>query len=256
MAANSNFQLTVIIPAYNEARYISGAVSTLAAYLRERFNTFEIIVVDDGSRDGTGNVVKSQELHLPIGCAIQVLINEQNSGKGYSTRRGALASQGDVILFMDADLSYDLEGIEQITRSIQQGADLAIGSRLVEGAQIQSGVPMVRSLTGRAFNLLVQLLLFKGVPDTQCGIKGFAHKAAQDLFSLLTVRTFGFDVELLYIARLRGYRIEQIPVKLVNYRNESRVSVWRDSWRMFRDVIKVRWQGMRGLYALQPGKAG
>lgn len=244
----------MIIPAYNEARYISGAVNKLAAYLREHFTTFEIIVVDDGSRDGTGQVVQSQELQLPESCAIQVLINEQNSGKGYSIRRGALASRGDAILFMDADLSYDLEGIERITRSIQQGADLAIGSRLVEGAEIQSGVPMVRSFTGRVFNLLVQLLLFKGIPDTQCGFKGFTRKAAQDLFSLQTVCTFGFDVELLYIARLRGYHIEQIPVKLVNYRNESRVSVWRDSWRMFRDVIKVRWQGMRGLYAVHPGK--
>ena len=107
---------------------------------------------------------------------------------------------------------------------------------------------MARSFTGRAFNLLVQIFLFRGIPDTQCGIKGFSKSAAMDIFKLQTVRTFGFDVELLYIARLHGYRIEQIPVNLVNYRSESRVRVWRDSWRMFRDVIRIGWQGMRGVY--------
>jgi len=107
---------------------------------------------------------------------------------------------------------------------------------------------MARSFTGRAFNYLVQLLLFRGIPDTQCGIKGFSRPAAMDIFKRQTVRTFGFDVELLYIARLRGYRIDQIPVDLINYRSESRVRVLRDSWRMFRDVIRIRWQGLNGVY--------
>jgi dolichyl-phosphate beta-glucosyltransferase len=242
------YELTVIVPAYNEHRYIARTVNTIIDFLTTKFTTFEVIIVDDGSSDATGSVIEDLNLKLPESCGLQVLVNEKNSGKGYSIRRGALASHGEVVLFTDADLSYDLEAITLMFESIHNGADLAIGSRMAAGAEIHTDVPMVRSITGRAFNLLVQLFLFNGILDTQCGIKGFSRNVVMDIFPLQTINNFGFDVELLYIARLRNYNIEQIPVKLINYRKESRVSVWNDSWRMMWDVVRIRKRGKRGDY--------
>ncbi len=244
----ASHELSVIVPAYNEHRYIARTVNAIIDYLTNRFSTYEVIIVDDGSSDATGSVIDDLHLKLPEGCNLQVLVNEKNSGKGYSIRRGALASNGEAVIFIDADLSYDLEAIELMIASLNQGADLAIGSRMTDGAEIHTGVPMVRSITGRGFNLLVQLFLFRGISDTQCGIKAFSRKAAMDIFQLQTIYNFGFDVELLYIARLRNYAIEQIPVKLINYRKESRVSVWRDSWLMMWDVLRIRKRGLRGEY--------
>jgi dolichyl-phosphate beta-glucosyltransferase len=242
------YDLTVIIPAYNEHHFIARTIQALTAYLTERFATYEIILVDDGSNDSTNSVIDNIHLKLPKGCSLKFLVNATNSGKGFSIRRGVLESSGRVVVFVDADLPYDLEAIDLISKAISRGADLAIGSRLVPGAEIHTGVPMVRSITGRAFNLLVQTFLFKGIPDTQCGIKGFSRTAAKDIFPHQTINNFGFDVELLFIAKLRNCKIEQIPVKLINYRKESRVNIWRDSIRMMKDILHIRKNGMNGRY--------
>lgn len=242
------YELTVIIPAYNEHQFISRTVNALAEFLTDRHTSFEIIIVDDGSRDSTTSILNDLHLKLAKGCAFKLLVNESNSGKGFSIRRGVLESHGRMIVFFDADLPYDLEAIDQIVNAIKNGADLAIGSRMIPGAEIHTDVPMVRSISGRAFNLLVQTFLFRGIPDTQCGIKGFSRDAALKIFPYQTINNFGFDVELLYIAKIRGYHIRQIPVKLINYRKESRVNIWRDSIRMMKDILHIRVSGMNGKY--------
>ncbi len=219
-----NPQLSVIIPAYNESRYIAGTVQSLIHYLKPRYPSFEIIVVDDGSRDGTSEVLEATSLSLPVNCSVQILRNEINQGKGYSIQRGMEASRGAVVLFMDADLAYDLSIIDLIVETINNGADIAIGSRCVTGSQIQSEIPFVRNLSGKIFNLLVQLLLFSGIPDTQCGVKGFSRNTAKTIFPRQTMRRFSFDVEVIFIARELGLCMVQVPVKLSYYRNESRIS--------------------------------
>ncbi len=240
--------LSVIIPAYNESRYISGTVQSVLDYLKPRYPSFEIIVVDDGSQDGTTQVLEHVSLALPPDCSVQILRNETNQGKGYSIQRGMEVSRGGIVLFTDADLAYDLGVIELITQAIRSGADVAIGSRFVAGSQILSEVPFLRYLSGKIFNLLVRLLLFSGITDTQCGVKGFSQDAARSIFPRQTMRHFSFDVEIIFIARLLGLNIVQVPVKLSHYRNESRVRIIGDSWDMLKDILLIRWKGWRGDY--------
>ncbi len=243
-----NPQLSVIIPAYNESRYISGTVQSIINYLKPRYSSFEVIVVDDGSQDGTAQVLEKTTLSLPRDCSVQVLRNETNQGKGYSIQRGMQTSSGKIVFFTDADLAYDLSVIDLITQSIRNGADVAIGSRFVTGSQIQSEVPFLRHLSGKIFNLLVRLLLFSGISDTQCGVKGFSQTAAKAIFPRQTMRHFSFDVEVIFIARQLGLSIVQVPVKLSYYRNESRVRIFADSWDMLKDILSIRWKGWRGEY--------
>jgi dolichyl-phosphate beta-glucosyltransferase len=241
-------QITIVIPAYNEHRFIGSSVQTIVDYLTGRYERFEVIVVDDGSQDGTFHAVETLHLQMPPDCTLLTLTNEHNSGKGYSIRKGMLSSHGEVAIFMDADLSYDLSAIDSITAAIRSGYDVAIGSRLIEGSEIHTDVPMVRTFTGRMFNLLVQLFLFKGIADTQCGVKGFSHKAARDIFSRQMLQQFSFDIEIIYIAMQLHFHIKQVPVKLINYRKESRVNVITDSWKMLWDIFRVRIHGLRGTY--------
>jgi len=240
--------LSVIIPAYNESRYIAGTLESMVVYLKTRYPSFEVIVVDDGSRDGTSQVLEETLESLPPDCSVQVLRNETNQGKGYSIQRGMEASRGEIDLFMDADLAYDLSAIDLIIETIQNGADVAIGSRFVSGSQIQSEVPFLRHVCGKIFNLPVRFLLFSGIPDTQCGVKGFSRKAAKTVFPRQTMRHFSFDVEVIFIARQLGLKIIQVPVKLSHYRNESRVRIFTDSWDMLKDILTIRWKGWRGEY--------
>jgi dolichyl-phosphate beta-glucosyltransferase len=242
-------QITIVIPAYNEHRFIGSSVQTIVDYLTSRYERFEVIVVDDGSQDGTFHAIETLLLQMPPDCTLLTLANKHNSGKGYSIRKGMLSSHGEIAIFMDADLSYDLSVIDTITSAIHFGCDVAIGSRLIEGSEIHTDVPMVRTFTGRMFNMLVQLILFKGIADTQCGVKGFSQKAVRDIFPRQTLQQFSFDIEIIYIAMQLHFQIKQVPVKLINYRKESRVNVITDSWKMLWDIFRVRINGMLGTYA-------
>lgn len=237
--------LSVILPAYNEEAMIVETLDGLRSYLVSRPETFEILVVDDGSIDRTVALASGWAAAQKI--SMRVLINERNMGKGFSIRRGALESRGQYIVFTDADLPYDLTAMQEFLNAFQNGYELAIGSRVLPGSTVR-GVPRLRFAAGQIFSWMVQGILFHGLPDTQCGFKGFTHVAAREIFQRVSISGFGFDVELLFIARKLGYRIKPIPVQMIHFRRDSRVSIIRDSLEMFANLFTVRWNDLLGKY--------
>lgn len=238
-------RLSVVIPAFDEEERLGETLSRVLAYLDRRGETYEVIVVDDGSRDGTAGVARRAAEGRGN---VRVLVNERNRGKGFSVRRGVREARGEFILFSDADLSTPIEDVERLLLPIREGrCEIAIGSRSVRGADVRVHQPWYRELMGKTFNKIVRLVALRGFKDTQCGFKLFTAQAARDAFRLQRIERFSFDVEALYVARKRGYRIAEIPVTWYNS-PRSRVSVVGDPGRMFLDVLRIRWNDMRGRY--------
>ena len=237
-------ELSIIIPAYNEESLIMSTLDCLQSYLSARSESFEIIVVDDGSRDHTVALVQQSQKNNDH---VRLLINPQNRGKGFSIQRGVLESCGQTIIFTDADLPYELDAIEGFLQALQTGCDLAIGSRVLPGSDVK-GVPMLRYVAGQIFSWMVQVVLFQGLPDTQCGFKSFRAEAAKEIFRRLTIGGFGFDVEMLFIARKRKYAIQPVPVHMIEHRQRSRVRLMADSLKMFANLFMVRWNDLQGKY--------
>jgi dolichyl-phosphate beta-glucosyltransferase len=237
-------ELSIIIPAYNEEALIGSTLDCLQIYLSARPESYEIIVVDDGSQDKTvGSVQQSQKNN----DSIRLLINEKNMGKGSSIQRGVLESRGQFVLFTDADLPYELDAIDGFLKALRNNCNLAIGSRVLPGSAVK-GVPMLRYIAGQIFSWMVQAVLFHGLPDTQCGFKSFRADAAKEIFRRLTISGFGFDVEMLYIARKRKYAIQPVPVQMIEHRQRSRVRLISDSLKMFANLFMVRWNDLQGKY--------
>ncbi len=237
--------LSVVIPAYNEEDLIVSTLDCLQSYLSARPEGYEIIVVDDGSRDKTVESVQAWQKNNHIDT--RLLVNAQNMGKGFSIRRGVLESRGQFIIFTDADLPYELDAVGEFLKALQTGCDLAIGSRVLPGSQVK-GVPTLRYIAGQIFSWMVQGVLFSGLPDTQCGFKSFTSAAANEIFRRLTITGFGFDVELLYIARKLKFSIQPLAVRMIDYRRASRVQLVDDSLKMFLDLFIVRWNDLQGKY--------
>jgi glycosyltransferase involved in cell wall biosynthesis len=237
-------ELSLVIPAYNEQQMIAATLETLLQFLQMRFESFEILVVDDGSTDETVHVVRQFSGTRP---KVRLLEQGTNRGKGRAIQRGVQESLGEYILFMDADLPYDLAAVDVFMTALRSKYDLAIGSRHMPGSRIQ-GVPLLRYITGQVFSLLVAALMFPGIRDTQCGLKGFRAEAARQIFKRVSIRKFGFDVEALYIARKHKYAILPIPVQMTGFRSDSRVRLLHDSSRMFIDLFTIRWNDLRGKY--------
>jgi len=249
--------VSVVIPAFNEERRLPQTLQRVYQYFARQNYPSEILVVDDGSSDGTARVVEQFARDHPT----VRLIKNDHRGKGYTVRTGMLAAQGHIILFSDADLSTPIEDIEKLLPWFEHGYDIAIGSREGAGAQREQE-PFYRPLMGRVFNFVVRLLTVRGIQDTQCGFKAFRDDVARDVFSRM--RLYGehskriqggmvtaFDVEVLFIAHKAGYRIKEVPVQW-RYGTETKVNPLKDSWRNFRDVVMVRWNDLRGLYAAAP----
>ncbi len=238
-------ELSVVIPAYNEEALITSTLDCLSSYLTARPEPYEIIVVDDGSHDKTVQTIEqwqktsSGEVHL--------LVNRQNLGKGFSIQRGVLESRGQIIIFTDADLPYELDAIEGFIKALQNGCDLAIGSRVLPGSEVR-GVPMLRFVAGQVFSWMVQAVLFRGLPDTQCGFKSFQAEAAKEIFRRLTIGGFGFDVEMLFIARKHRFTVQPVPVQMIEHRQRSRVRLVIDSLKMFANLFMVRWNDLQGKF--------
>jgi dolichyl-phosphate beta-glucosyltransferase len=238
-------ELSIIIPAYNEEALITSTLDSLKTYLSARSDAYEIIVVDDGSQDMTAMCIEdwkkinAMDLHL--------LINEQNMGKGFCIQRGVMESRGRYIIFIDADLPYELYAIDDFLKALRNGYDLAIGSRVLPGSQVK-GVPIVRYISGQIFSWMVQAVLFSGLPDTQCGFKSFKSVAAKEIFRRLTIDGFGFDVEMLFVARKLKLAIQPIPVQMIDHRHRSRVRLVLDSFKMFANLFMVRWNDLQGKY--------
>lgn len=226
-------KISLVIPAYNESEIILDTVRTVSAKLAERGESYEVLVVDDGSTDAMAELVR--------GCGdpnVRLEGYTPNRGKGSAVRVGMLAARGDIILCTDADLAYGVDVFDTMLERFAAGeSDLVIGSRRLNGEGYKN-YPPLRILTSKCFGLLVRLL--SGLKyDTQCGIKGYRREAAQAIFSKCTTNGFSFDFEALMRADKLGLKVEQIPVSVINFR-ASKVNVIKDSARMFRDVFRIR----------------
>ena len=241
-AGNRLLRLSIIVPAFNEARRLPATLDRLVAYAESRPFSTEVLVVDNASTDATNAVATEFASRCPVVRCLQ----EGVRGKGAAVRTGVMAASGEYILFSDADLAVPVEEADNFLPPRVPDCDIAIGSREAEGAR-RYGEPFRRHLMGRVFNLVVRGFLLPGLQDTQCGFKAFRRDVARDLFSGSTVHGWAFDVEILYIARLRGYRIVEVPVQWY-YGEESKVRPVRDTWRMLNEISKIRKNGKRGLY--------
>jgi glycosyltransferase involved in cell wall biosynthesis len=242
-------ELSVVIPAYNEAAIIGDTVRRVATYLAAHGH-HELIVVDDGSRDATASIV---EALADVHGNVRLVRNPGNRGKGYAIRNGVLHARGAYVLYTDADLVYPIEGVAPFLAALRAGADIAIGSRSHAGTLFalhprHFSYIYQRYLVGRAYIALVNWLLRLGVSDTQCGFKAFRGDVARDVFARLCLDDFAFDVEALYVARQRGYRIVELPVYFLYLGEQSSVELVRDSVRMLRDLWRIRCNGRAGVY--------
>ncbi|MFN0073504.1 MAG: dolichyl-phosphate beta-glucosyltransferase [Chloroflexota bacterium] len=233
--------LSVVIPAYNEQGRLPATLAEISQHLAATSSSYEIIVVDDGSTDATGEVTASQAQSDPH---VQLLMT-RHAGKGAAVRSGALAARGTRVLFCDADLPMAPAELTRLAAMLADH-DIVIASREGSGAS-RLGEPYYRHLMGRVFNLIVQVLAIPGVQDTQCGLKCFTAESAAKIFRLQTVEGFGFDVEILYIARKLGYHLLEVPI-IWSHRESSRVDPVRDTLRMLGDILRVRWNDLRGVY--------
>ncbi len=236
---------SVVIPAYNESDRIRPTLDEIIRHAQEQKWDAEILVVDDGSRDDTAEIVRAYSRDYP---RIQLIQNPGNRGKGFSVRNGMLHARGDICLFTDADLSSPISEAEKLFDAIQHGADIAIGSRWLRAELQTERQPLYRQAFGRIFNLLLRLVLGLHFVDTQCGFKAFRREAAQRIFSVQKVERWGFDPEILFLARRRGLRTVEVPV-IWAHSEGTRLHPFRDGIRMFGDVIRIRWNALTGAYA-------
>ena len=245
----STIDLSVVIPAYNEASRLGETLSRVLAYLERRGKPFEVLVVDDGSADNTVEVAQ-EFAHR----GVWVLELARNRGKGAALRHGVVASSGDMVLLSDADLSTPIQEVERLEPRLRD-ADVVLGSRGVEGARIEVHQPAHRELMGKLFNVLIRLLGFGDFKDTQCGFKLLRGSVARELFPALSVERFAYDVELVWEARQRGLRVVEVGVEWHNS-PVSRVRPWQDAPQMFMDVLRIRFGRRREAAPLGNGQPG
>jgi len=235
----SQAALSIVIPAYNEEGRLPATLAEIVAFLQRpemAGRGCELILVDDGSQDGTLALMREQAARLP---GVRVVAGARNRGKGAAVAAGVAESSGALVLITDADLSTPIEEYFKLRRRIDQGADVAIGSRGLKGSVIEIPQPVYRVLMGKVFNLIVQVLLLPGLWDTQCGFKLFQGEPAREIFALLRTDGFAFDVEALHRARCSGLAVAEVPVRW-RHSAPTKVSALRHSLDMFKDVLKIR----------------
>jgi len=236
MGDKKKMDVSIIIPAYNEEKRLGTTLEKIHNYFKDKGINFEIIVVDDGSRDGTVNLVKNFSIEHP---EVRLRCHLKNKGKGAAVKTGVLTTEGDVILFTDADLSTPIEEFGKLKKAIDSGYDIAIGSRGVQGAKVKIKQNLLRRLIGIAGSYLIRLILTDRFSDTQCGFKMFKSDCGKALFQEQKISGFAFDIEILYKAIKKNYKVKEIPVEWLNS-PESRVSVIKDPIRVFRDLLKIK----------------
>lgn len=230
-------RLSIVVPAYDEEKRLGASLKRMLAYFDSMRYPFEILVVDDGSKDDTAHLVNTIAACRP---QVRLLSYQANRGKGYAVRYGVLQARGERILFCDADLSTPIEEVEKLLAKLDQGYDIAIGSRDVEGSQLTKRQSAFREFGGKCFNWLVRAIAVPGIHDTQCGFKLFTQTAAQSIFRRCQVDHFAFDVEVLYLAiRFFGMRVAEVPVRWAHMEG-SKVRFLRDAVRMFKTLFRIR----------------
>jgi glycosyltransferase involved in cell wall biosynthesis len=238
--------ISVVIPAYNEEHRLPATLRAILDYFSARqWTAWEIVVVDDGSRDSTKAVVAGFSKENP---GIRLIENPGNRGKGYSVRHGMLEAQGEWILFTDSDLSAPIEELDKLLAAAgARKAQVAIGSRALNRKLIEVRESLFRETAGRVFNLLMRTITGLPFADTQCGFKLFEHAAAQEIFRRQCIERWGFDAEILFIARKLGYQTLEVPVRW-SHSDATKVNMFRDSVNMFADLLRIRWNQVRGRY--------
>lgn len=240
--------LSIVIPAYNEASRIGGTLAQLTAFLGVQPWSWEIRVVDDGSVDDTAEHVGAFAGSEPR----VVLQREPHGGKGAAVRAGMQATSAAHRFLCDADLSMPVNELPRFMPPVLGDADVAIGTREGAGAR-RVGEPRLRHVAGRGFNLAVRTLVVSGIQDTQCGFKMFTARAAEEIFPYVTVEGWAFDIEVLFIARLRGLTVREVPIEW-HFRADSRVSLFRDSVGMLTELLRIRARALRGVYDRTPDR--
>jgi dolichyl-phosphate beta-glucosyltransferase len=233
--------LSVVVPAYNEEERLPRTLARLHEYYSAQDYPFDVVVVSDGSKDRTADLVRDFSKTHPHFSVVEY---HPNRGKGYAVRKGMLEAEGDLVLFCDADLATPQEETEKLLKHMKEGAHVAIGSRPLHDSKLEIRQPLYREILGRLFNRAVQLLAVKGIDDTQCGFKIFTQAASQEVFSRCKLDGFSFDFESLMIARDLGYRIDEVPIRW-SHQEGSKVVLMRDGPRMLRDLVKLRLKGRR-----------
>lgn len=225
--------LSIVIPAYNEADRIETSLQKAVDYLGQKDYEYEIIVADDGSTDDTVAIANNFD------NKVKAYALPKNTGKGAAVRLGMLKATGEIRIFTDADFSTPIYEIEKIIYSLKNNFDIVIGSRALDYDMVKEHQPFYREFMGKTFNKFVQLMVIKGIKDTQCGFKGFSAAAAEDIFSKTKIDGFSFDVEVLYLAKKAGYRIDEVPVEWYND-DRSKVNPITDSISMLLEIMKIK----------------
>ncbi len=249
MENNQNPYISVIIPTYNEEVRKKEMEAHLKA-IGEHFNklglTYEIVIALDGPTDGTPELVKDHQVNLPN---IIVIDRKENRGKGFTVREGMMKAKGEIRLFTDMDGATPIHMIDRLLPKFKEGADIVIGSRDIEGAEIKKSQPFIKEMMGKTGNLLIQFIGgLWGMRDTQCGFKAFNKKSVEDIIPRTTVDRWGLDFELLMIGKKRGYKIAEVPIEWIDS-GESLVGI-SGYISTFRDLFSVRWNMIKGVYQL------
>jgi len=239
----SLFQLSIVVPSFNEELRLPTSLELIAAYIDSSRRSAEVLVVDDGSRDRTAEVAASFLERIPN---LRILKNGENRGKGYSVRHGMLEAKGEHVLFTDADLSAPIEEADKLLAALEQ-YDVAIGSRALDRNLIEVHESPFREFAGIIFNRIVRIVLWLPFVDTQCGFKAFRRERCRVIFEQQRIERFGFDPELLYLARHHGLTSIEIPVRW-SHSPATKINMLRDSVQMFVDVFTIRSNALLGRY--------
>ena len=228
--------ISVVVPCFNEGRTIYQNIRKINKYLSQKFDNFEIIVVNDGSTDNTLSQLKIIEQERPI----KIIENQRNEGKGKRVREGILTSQNKIVMFLDADLAIPIEELGEFLSGIEKGADMVIASRFVRGAKAIKPIPWHRKIMEVGFRILRLIILNNWeIKDTQCGFKVFKREVAKRIFNLSTINRFAFEAEIIFLAKKFGYQIKELPITVQNPQ-KSHVRIFYDSIDMFFSLIKIK----------------
>jgi dolichyl-phosphate beta-glucosyltransferase len=239
---------SIVIPAYNESARLGATLEKVLAYVHAQGWDAEVIVVNDGSRDNTADIVRAFAAKDP---ALRLVENPGNHGKGYSVRNGMLHTRGRIVLFSDADLSSPIEEAPKLFQALDAGADIAIGSRWLRAETQTQRQPLHRQIFGRIFNLVLRLTLGLQFKDTQCGFKAFKQPAVQAIFPLQKIERWGFDPEILFLAKKLKFKTQEVSVAW-GHSGGTRINPLVDGSRMVMEMLRVRWYNLTGKYEANP----
>ena len=235
--------LSVVIPAYNEEKRIKNTLLDVDKFLSAQNYSYEIIVIDDGSKDGTVDLVRNLSKNIKN---LRVVDNKENYGKGYVVRQGLMSAQGKFRLFMDADNATTIDQVKNFLPFFERGYEVVIGDRDLKESQIKKRQPFYKEILGDMGNLLIRVLAVPGIKDTQCGFKCFSAKFVEKIFPRLKINRWGFDIEILALARKYGYKIKTVPVVWIN-NEKSKVSI-SGYVNTLKELFQIKWNMVSGKY--------